>query len=471
MPFKILFQGNPQRLNLLDTWEDEQSVVLATQHVDRTLTLVKDEKPQVVIVDFDHVEPQLFEFLRRLLNGSRDFRVIGLTERNSLKVVVKAMKMGVHEVIHTKEEPHKLQKELSDLFRKWRDLREGDDLYQRQKEKYDFNSIMGQSPGIQHVLEMVSKIIKRKWVTVLIRGETGTGKELIARAIHYNCYDGFQPFVEINCNALPENLLESELFGHEKGAFTDARTQKKGLFEVAQNGTLFLDEIGEISSNMQVKLLKALEDKRIRRLGGTQEIQINTRIIAATNRDLQKAVREGQFRSDFYYRLNVVSVHLPPLRERGEDVVLLARHFLEHYAQEYESPVKEFTPEAEQLLKSYCWPGNIRELKHTIERIVILNLCEVVTRDCLEQAIGCDMPLLVTAKEPSPDHQPKRSSQEMSLETMSLEEAELHHIKVVLETMNWNKRKTCDILGISRTRLDRKLQKLGLASPRHEQPE
>ncbi|MFQ5638975.1 MAG: sigma-54 interaction domain-containing protein [bacterium] len=459
MQFKILFLTNPDKYNLLEAWNNERSVVLSTQHKEKTIAIAKNEKPQVIVVDFDQVESQLLDFLSHLLNGSRDLRVIGLTEKSPLNVVVQAMKMGVHQVIHTREEPLRLQEELSDLFENWGDLREGVDLFHRQREKYDFGSIISQSPEMQRVLEMISNIVQRKRVTVLIRGETGTGKELIARALHYNCFDEFAPFVEINCNALPENLLESELFGHEKGAFTDARTQKKGLFEVAHNGTLFLDEIGEVSHNIQLKLLKALEDKKIRRLGGTQEIQIATRIIAATNRDLQAAIREGHFRSDLYYRLNVVSVHLPPLRERGDDVLLLARHFLAHYAQEYETPLKEITPEAGELLKSYPWPGNVRELKHTIERIVLLSMCDIVTRDCLEDAIQSETPLILTEKK-------KSTSLQINIppEGISLEEGESHLIKAVLEKMNWNKRKTCQILKISRTRLDRKIQKFDLIS-------
>ena len=456
MKFKVLFVGESKKHNLIKNlnYGGVEPVLWTAQRADQALSIARHESPQLVIVDFDHSELKPLEFLRNLLDRGNLVKVIGISEDFPLSLAVKAVKMGVHEVIDIQEDATKLQTVVSNLTLQWVRLRKGDDRHLQQKEKFDFGNIIGRSSEMSRVLEVVSKIIRRKWVTVLIGGETGTGKELIARAIHYNSFDQFQPFVEINCNALPEHLLESELFGYEKGAFTDARTQKKGLFELAQNGTLFLDEIGEINPAIQVKLLRALEEKKIRRLGGTQDIEINTRIIAATNRDLRTAIREGFFRNDLYYRLNVASIHLPPLRKRGYDVLLIARHFLIHYADEYESPLKEFTTQAEDMLRSYEWPGNVRELKHTIERIVLLGEGEKVTREDLEQAIESETPLVMA----------ETSSLQINIPTqgISLEEGELLFIEAVLEKMKWNKRKTCQILKISRTRLDRKIRKYGL---------
>ncbi|MFQ5649817.1 MAG: sigma-54 interaction domain-containing protein [bacterium] len=461
MPFKILFLGGSEKQKLLDgtTLDSGQSALLTTRKKANALSIARRKEPQLVIVDFDLEELQPLEFLSDLMQDKDTFKVIGITSTSPLSVVVKAIKMGVYEVINVHDEPFKLQRELSKLFQQWQELTKGERLHQDLKGKYDFTTILGESAAMKRVLEIVSKIISRKRVTVLVRGETGTGKELIARVIHYNSLDQFQPFVEINCSALPESLLESELFGYEKGAFTDAKSRKKGLFELAQNGTMFLDEIGEITPAVQVKLLKALDEKRIRRVGGTQDIEVRTRIIAATNRDLQAAIRDGLFRNDLFYRLNVITIHLPALREREEDVLLLARHFLTHYAREYENALREFTPEAEGLLRSYDWPGNVRELKHTIERIVLLHPGESVTREVLEEAIESETPLVMTEKK-----QTTTLQIDVPADGMSLEDGEKLLIQAVLEKMNWNKRRTCQILKISRPRLDRKIQKYGLQS-------
>lgn len=461
MTLKILYLGNSEKHSLqegLPRGKKVDRVLLTTEKSDQALTLFNRELPQVVLVDFDQDLPNRFEFIRHLLNKpTNNFKVIGLTETCPLRVVMQAVKMGVKEVINTREEPEKLQRAFSEYFRQCQEFDKGEDRHQKQRQKYELTNIVGESPEIKRVFEVISKIVGRKWVTVLLRGETGTGKELAARAIHYHSFTQFQPFVEINCNALPESLLESELFGYEKGAFTDAKTQKKGLFELAQNGTLFLDEIGEVTPKIQVKLLKALEEKRIRRLGGTQEHQINTRIIAATNRDLQSAIRDGHFRNDLYYRLNVVSIHLPPLRDRGDDVILLARHFLSHYGEQHENPVQGFTAEAEALLRSYHWPGNIRELKHTIERIVLLTDEKRVTHESMSEALESETPLILTERST-----PNRLQIPIPEGGLSLEEGEQFLIKAVLENTGWNKRKTCQILKISRPRLDRKIKKYNL---------
>ncbi|MGH7454289.1 MAG: sigma-54 interaction domain-containing protein, partial [bacterium] len=307
------------------------------------------------------------------------------------------------------------------------------------------------------VFDTLARIIQRKWVTVLLRGESGTGKEMIAHAIHYNSSAPTQPFVEINCSAIPEALLEAELFGYEKGAFTDAKTRKRGLFELAENGSLFLDEIGEVSPQMQVKLLKAVEEKKIRRLGGTEDIQINTRIITATSRDLQAAIRDGQFRQELYYRLNVVSIYLPPLRERGDDILLLAHHFLCHFAKEYASTLSAFTAEAEALLREYHWPGNIRELRHTIERVVLLSEGQFVTRTALARAMESETPAL-----PSKSADATAIKIDIPPDGISFEEIEKQALQAVLEKMGWNKRLTSRVFKISRPRLARKIEKYQL---------
>jgi two-component system response regulator HydG len=238
---------------------------------------------------------------------------------------------------------------------------------------FDFSRIIGQSAAMREALRKAARVIPRDRATVLLTGETGTGKELLAQAIHANGPRAAGPFVELNCSAIPGNLLEAELFGYERGAFTDARRSKPGLVEVAAGGTLFLDEVGTLPLDLQGKLLKALEEKRVRRLGATRAIDVDVRIIAATNTDLREAVRAGQFREDLYYRLSVLVIHLPPLRERGDDVVLLAEHFLDTFSREYEVPRPELTPELRRRLREYAWPGNVRELRNAIERALLLS--------------------------------------------------------------------------------------------------
>jgi Nif-specific regulatory protein len=245
-------------------------------------------------------------------------------------------------------------------------------LRQELKERYDFRNIIGNSRPMQHLFAQITQVARGS-TTVLVRGESGCGKELIAHAIHYHSSRASKPFIKLNCGALPEGLVESELFGHEAGAFTDARATKKGRFELAHGGTLFLDEVGELSQATQVKLLRVLQEREFERLGGTQTIRVNVRLIAATNRDLEAAVRERSFREDLYYRLNVFSLFLPPLRDRKPDILLLADHFVEKYAAEHGKDVRRIATTAIDMLMSYHWPGNVRELENCIERAVLVS--------------------------------------------------------------------------------------------------
>src|SRR5436190_3810120 len=250
---------------------------------------------------------------------------------------------------------------------------ENEHLRQELRDKYDFSNIIGTSGPMRQVYEQVAQVAKTN-TTVLVRGESGTGKELIAHAIHYNSERAKKPFVKVSCAALPETLIESELFGHEKGAFTGAQGRKKGRFELAEGGTLFLDEIGDLNITTQIKLLRVLQEREFERLGGTETIKINVRLVAATNKNMEQAIANGQFRDDLYYRLNVFAIFMPPLRERKSDVLLLADHFLEKYAREHGKSIKRISTPAIDMLASYHWPGNVRELENIIERAVLV--CE-----------------------------------------------------------------------------------------------
>jgi DNA-binding NtrC family response regulator len=319
-----------------------------------------------------------------------------------------------------------------------------------------FPDIIGRCEPMQGVLRVVRKVIESGARTVLIRGETGTGKELVARAIHYQSARGDQPFIEVNCTAIPETLLEAELFGYEAGAFTDAKAAKKGLLQLADQGTLFLDELGDMSLNLQGKLLRAIEEKRFRRVGGTAEIAVSMRIIAATSRNLEQAISQGLFRSDLYYRLNVVSVEVPPLRERGSDIEVLAEYFADRYAQQYGKPPRPITDEAKSFLRGYGWPGNVRELKNTIERAVLLSEGAAIDVPDVAPAVG---------RRRKQTEEFDRFVIDLPPEGFPFEEYERRIIAHALKRNRWNRSHTARELGISRPRLLRKIEKYELVRP------
>ncbi|MBN1483048.1 sigma-54-dependent Fis family transcriptional regulator [candidate division KSB1 bacterium] len=459
-PYKIfLFSGSKeQKLRSVCSLGGIEYKLSVGDDYSQAQAILNKEEHHLVVIDLDDYKKS-YEFFEWVIEVKPDINIIGITDTNPLDVVVNATRAGIQSIFNTSSNLYPLQKRITTFYESWRQNRDRDEFLEKQKQKYGFSNIIGQSPQMRQIFDLIERIMRRKWATVLIRGETGTGKELIARSIHYSTCTPEQPFVEINCSALPESLLESELFGYEKGAFTDAKTTKAGLFELAHNGTLFLDEIGEITPKVQIKLLKALEEKTIRRLGGVRDIKISTRIISATNRNLQDAIKSGQFRNDLFYRLNVLYIDVPPLRERGDDVLLLARYFLKQFAEEYDSPLQAIEPEAEQLLKQYPWPGNVRELRHTIERISLLSDGITVTRKELENTIDSETPLILSEKK-----EKNYLHIEIPPEGVSLEDAEKVIIKQILKKTGWNKRRTCRILKISRPRLDRKIQKFNLNS-------
>lgn len=307
-----------------------------------------------------------------------------------------------------------------------------------------FDAIVAEAPEMRAVLRIGAQVAPTD-ATVLILGESGTGKELIARAIHEASPRREGPFIKVDCAALPEGLLESELFGHEKGAFTDAAAEKPGRFELAHGGTLFLDEVGELPQSLQAKLLRVLQERAFERVGGTRTITVDVRILAATNRDLAKALKANQFREDLYYRLNVVPVVVPPLRRRPEDILPLAAHFLQHFGARYGKAVPEIGPEAAALLRRYPWPGNVRELEHVIERAVILWEKGPLTPE--ELAVN----LMAVASDGAPDE-----------ELMTLEELEREYIRRVLRRVRGHKSRAARILGINRKTLLEKRKRYGL---------
>jgi DNA-binding NtrC family response regulator len=410
------------------------------------------------LVLFDAEMPYLEKesFLQKLREVNGHTKIVGLTKDPKLTDALETLRMGADDYIHIPSELRRLGKIANEAYRRWV-ASKGDKIpYHGQKRRYSYDAIIGESREMKDVLQIARRVVETGASPVLIRGETGTGKELVARAIHYNGPRADQPFVEINCTAIPETLLEAELFGHERGAFTDAKRQKKGLFELADGGTLFLDEIGKMSVNLQIKLLKAIEDKCFRRLGGTSDIRVRVNILAATNIDLEEALRQGTFREDLYFRLNLVSIEVPPLRERSRDVLLLATAFIGKFNEEYGKSVGGLTPKAEECLLNYSWPGNVRELKNVIERAVLLGTGSEVDLDSLPPALR---------KGERAKLRDRREGIVIPVPPggISLADAEKMLIEAILELTAWNKSKTARMLKISRPRLARKIEKYGIA--------
>jgi DNA-binding NtrC family response regulator len=339
--------------------------------------------------------------------------------------------------------------ESSHLRREVRHLRA------EQQERYGLSNIIGRSQAMLEVFELIEKIARSQATTVLITGESGTGKDLVAKAIHYASDRANRPFMNITCSALPETLLESELMGHERGSFTDARYLKKGLFELADGGTVFLDEIGDMGVLLQAKLLRFLQEKTFKRVGGTKDITVDVRIIAATNRDLGKAVRDGRFREDLYYRLKVIPMTLPPLRDREEDVPLLVKYFVDTFNREFKKATKGVTSEALERLITYPWPGNVRELRNVIERAMILENKPEITlqdlpREIRDRAVEAEAP----AAAPSGFHLPETG--------FSLKKIEQEMVRQALEKSAGNQSRAARLLSISRDTLRYKMKKYGL---------
>jgi two-component system response regulator PilR (NtrC family) len=359
-------------------FQQEGYDVNTARTVEEARKCLGDTTYDLVLCDVMMPDGNGLDLLREIKSGEADPAVIMMTAYTSTKSAIEAMKLGAADYI---SKPFDVE-ELKIVAQKALERAElaDENVYLRRElaQKYTFNNIIGKSSRMQAIFSLIERIARTS-STVLIHGESGTGKELIARAIHFASPRAARRFLSINCGALPENLLESELFGHERGAFTGAVRDKKGLFQEADRGTLFLDEIGEMTPTMQVKLLRALQEKVVRKVGGNEEESVDVRIIAATNQDLEHLLTTGDFREDLFYRINVLPIHLPPLRQRREDIPLLVDFFLQKYCKQMELPPRQISVDAMQMLESYDWPGNVRELENLIERALALSHAETVT--------------------------------------------------------------------------------------------
>jgi len=379
------------------------------------------------------------ELQQRIKSIDPDATIIMITAYATVDTAVKSLKEGAHDYVTKPVDPDYLSHLVANVVKQRRLLSENIQLKERIQELYEIDQIVGDSPAMQKVFELI-KTVAPTDTSVMIRGESGTGKELIARAIHSNSSRRFFPIITINCGGLTEGLTESEFFGHEKGAFTGALYRRKGKFEMANGGTIFLDEVGNIDAKAQTDLLRVIETKQFTRVGGDEIIEVDFRLICATNRDLELAVKEGTFREDLYYRLNVFSISIPPLRERRSDIVLLCNYFLKKLASSMNRPATGFAPEALERLKTHDWRGNVRELRNAVERAIVVAKGPTITVD--------DLPIPPTSKAAARDQ--------------SLEALESVHIKDVLEQMGWNITRSAEMLGIDRATLYHKIKKYGL---------
>jgi two-component system, NtrC family, response regulator AtoC len=395
----------------------------------------------VVLADLRLPDLDGIEVLRTLHALDPDLPVIVMTAFGSMETAVEAIRDGAYDYISKPFNLTEVRLTVRRAGERRLLLQENRRFQQALQERYRFANIVGTSPKMVEVYRTVARVASTR-STVLLIGETGTGKELVARAIHYNSPRAKAPFVAVDCGALPESLLESELFGYEKGAFTGAQALKKGLFEVAHGGTIFLDEVGDIGPSLQAKLLRVLQEHEVRRIGGIEPIQVDIRVIAATRHDLEALVERGKFREDLFYRLSVVTITLPRLSERRDDIPLLALHFLGKYASEADKGLSHIAPEAMAHLCQYDWPGNVRELEHVIERAVALTANPILLVD--------DLPTKLQEPAPTSDAFP------------SLDEMERRHLRLALEKAAGNRRQAAMLLGVSRRTLYRMAKRHGL---------
>jgi len=404
----------------------------------------------LILLDYRLPDTDGLRFLKASRERWPDLQVIMMTAYSSVEGAVEAMKLGAYDYVNKPFKVEELIHTVEKALETNRLRREVQMLRSSLQEQYGEARIVGKSRAVRNVLTMIDKVAESRATTILVQGESGTGKDLVAKAIHFRSDRATRPFMNITCSALPETLLESELMGHERGAFTDAKALKKGLFELADGGTVFLDEIGDMGLSLQAKLLRFMEEKAFKRVGGIRDIVVDVRILAATNLNLEKAVREGRFREDLYYRLKVIPIHIPPLRERREDIPLLVAHFLEVFNKEFRRATRGLTDRAMELMVRYDWRGNIRELRNVIERAMILDDKELITVEDLPEEIRFGIP---SASGPEPLRLPAGG--------VVLEEVERGLIRQALDRSGGNQSAAARLLGISRDTLRYRMKKHG----------
>jgi two-component system response regulator AtoC len=456
------------RWSLRQKCEEWGYQVIEADSGEPALKLAQRESPDLVLLDVRMPDISGIEVLDQLKKNGDARAVIMITADPQIDDVKAALKLGAYDFVGKPIDFDELHVTIKNALEATSLRTEVQTLRSEVRRASGYNSVVSVSPKMTELMNFVRKVAASEATTILIQGESGTGKDLIAKAIHYESSRQEKPFVAINCSAIPETLMEAELFGHEKGAFTDAKQMKKGLFEAADGGTLFLDEIGELSPLLQAKLLRVLEDQVIRRVGGVRDMQVDVRVIAASNRDLEKAVRDGQFRQDLYYRLAIIAIFIPPLRERKEDILPLVDFFIERYNRRFKKSIRGITDETRRLIFSHNWPGNVRELKNTIERGMILEDEPFLRPEYLPFSVGeSGGRTLFERTSPADSGQILPNGRTLPRLYIpeggtSLEEVEHAMVELAMRQANGNQTHAAKLLDISRDALRYKLKKFGL---------
>jgi DNA-binding NtrC family response regulator len=420
------------------------------------LTQFNADAPAAVLLDIDLPDGSGLDVLRAIKREQPEAIVIMITGNVHVENTISALRGGAYDFIGKPINLEELRVTIRNAIEARELRREVNQVRKERAREFNFGQIVGESPAIKKMLALAAKVAESEVSSVLLQGESGTGKDLVAKAIHYGSQRAERPFVAVNCAALPATLIESELFGYEKGAFTDAKSRKEGLFEQAEGGTLLLDEIGELELSLQAKLLRVLEEGAFRRVGGLKDIPLDVRVLAASNRDLKAESEAGRFRLDLYYRLSIIQIDIPPLRERGDDVLLLAQHYIDRIGARLKRTKKitGLSPAAVDVFRKYKWPGNVRELRNVIERALILEDAEQITTEYLPDAI---MPLQF---ETSGGTRAGSAQFVLPSEGIALDEAELSFVQQAIQRSEGNQTRAAQLLGISRDQLRYRLKKL-----------
>jgi two-component system response regulator AtoC len=419
------------------------------------------EQPTAILLDINLPDGSGLDVLRQIRHRQPEAVVIMITANVLVDETIAALRGGAYDFIGKPINLEELQVAIRNGIEASR-LRKEVKLFRRERARqFSFDQIVGESPAMREMLALAKKVAESEVSSVLLQGESGTGKDLVVKAIHYHSSRADQPFVAINCAALPGTLIESELFGYEKGAFTDAKARKEGLFEQAEGGTLFLDEIGELELNLQAKLLRVLEEGSFRRVGGLKDLPLDVRVIAASNRDLKTEGEAGRFRSDLFYRLSIIQIDIPPLRERGDDVKLLAEHYITSFRGRLRKSIDGIAPEALAAFRRYEWPGNVRELRNVIERAMILEDDETITTKYLPRGLAGESR---TALDAGADGARSADNFRLPAGGVSLDQVEMSLVSQAIERSGGNQTKAAELLDISRDQLRYRLKKLEEAS-------
>ena len=436
------------RWSLRQRIQEEGYIVDDAETGTRGLAKLSGATFDLVMLDYKLPDMTGLDVLRKIREEDQDLVVLMMTAYSNVENAVEAMRLGAFDYVSKPFKMDALMVTVNKALETTHLKREVRDLRAQMQKKFGFDKILGRCSAMTHLFQLIRDVAGSGASTVFLRGESGTGKDLVAKAIHYNSDRANRPFMNITCTAITESLLESELFGHERGAFTDAKQLKKGLLELSDGGTVFLDEVGDMPPQLQAKLLRFLEEKTFRRVGGVQDIEVDVRIIAATNRNINKLIEEGAFREDLYYRLNIIPIDLPPLRERGDDIRLLAEYYIDIFSREFRRRVTGPTSQAIEKLMSYNWPGNVRELRNTIERAVLLGKQDHIGPDDLVLGRG------------SLDGQP--CTIDLPPGGISLQTVEEQLVRQALAQTSNNQTKAAKLLHLSRDQLRYRMERYGL---------